>query len=107
MTITKADHKTILLNSFYSKIDGQYREGKQMYSPNTFQLEKLAAAGTAKKKLTDDIVDGKMTEEAIEFTPSEISILKDGFDRMVEEGFSADDSEKALSLKAIFDGEEK
>lgn len=104
MKISQPEHKTILLNSFYVKLDGQYRDGKPVYNPVVFPVEKLAAAGSAKKKLVDSFKDGKLNDEELEFTPSEVSILKDGFDRMLAEGFSADESEKALSLKSVFDG---
>lgn len=104
MKINKPQHKNILLNSFFIKQEGQYRDGRPTYTAVTYPIEKLAAAGSAKKKILDCVESEEMNDKEVEFTPSEISILKDGFDRMSELGFAADDAEGVISLKAIFDG---
>ena len=106
MKITKVEHKG-LLNLLFIEESSFLVGGEPRIQQKSFPLNKLADAGSAYKKIIDtaDHKTGKFKEDQIEFTPSEIAILKELFDAKTD--WKVGDAEFVLELKDIFDGKDK
>jgi hypothetical protein len=99
MKIVTMGQKEVLLSLFYT--EKQTMQGTTMISKE-FPLEDLMSAGSAKKKLMPKIKDNKAfwEEKEIEFTPSEIVVLKKLFDE--KKTWSVDAATIVQELKNIF-----
>lgn len=106
MKISEPAHKKIIWETFFEKTGQFTQDGVPRFETKSFHLEKLADAGSAKKKLGECINEQTsfFNAKEIEFTPSETAIIKDLFDKESKNGFNVDLAESVLSLKDIFDG---
>jgi len=98
MKVSKPSHKILIRSLFF-------KEGK----PVEFSLDKLPDAGSALKKIeecSEPVKDKpnliQFNDKEIEFTPSEIAILKPLFDG--KEKWSVTEYEVVGQVKNLFDG---
>ena len=112
MKIVQAGHKKVLFDLFF-ELAGRTAQGAPAYEGRKFPIDKLADAASAAKKLTKGstpILDDKgnptgslmLSGTAVEFSPNEVSLLKELFDGRTEWPFGEADT--VLALKNIFAG---
>lgn len=107
MYITQPQHKSLIWMSFFEESNQTNPEnGRKLLQPINFQLEKLVDASNVKKKLktSSDDKTGAFDESKVEFTPNEVVIIKELFDKKAAKGFVVDDADYVLSLANIFNG---
>ena len=102
MKVKSKKHKAILHSLFFSEKDGQM-------SPVTFPIEKLGGASSGAKKLigTSEVLENggikyNYDDSEQEFTPSEVAILKDLFDR--KSTWSVEVADIVFEIKNLFEG---
>lgn len=97
MKIKKKEHKSILQKCFLEETQTGIRQ-------KSFPLDKLESAVSAYKKLVDSTKDKEFVDGEIEFTPAEVAILKEVFDKKGKTGFVPSVGREVFELKNLFEG---
>jgi hypothetical protein len=104
MVVFKKEHKAILFDLFVEETN---QMGQKSYQQRRFNLEDLADAGSALRKLQDSVNETKTSflDGDLDFTLGEIIVLKKLFDTQKE--WTAEKAEFVFEIKALFDGKEQ
>ena len=98
----------VVLHKLFLELKGHTEDGKPVYQPRQFPLDKLMDASSAAKKLLEGArVEDEMlyfSDSEAGFTPAEVAILIDLFDGVTTWEIGAADG--VLGLMAIFQGKD-
>ena len=109
MKINLGTQKAILHMLFFEEVT-KNEQGQPVFRPKQFPLNKLFDAASAAKKLMEDSTekDGRIwfKDKEVEFTPAEITVLKELFDDNSEK-WDITTAEIVKELQELFKGKEK